>query len=419
MADWLHLQQGDLDDAASVTSLVGHMNLGDYVHNGLQFQNFDWTNGSFDVTSGKAFKILSQQYANQQGEYRPNCLVAAGLDARTDIPFDPTQLNYIYLDFNVGTNDSPTIETDTTAQSVDDWLKIAEIDPNATQGSRVTRFNEAPDITADDANVENLFVGDSITYPDGTTRTTAPLSSGSILNNKNNYYDDTATDPAGKVRKAAKADQATHASSANSATHADDADYADEAGKIGPYDKAKLDEMWDALHSPWEKITPNPIIDIDIDTVIDIDITIGDPYDRYLCTFFMENQHDDTCRARATVNNHIKKDYHQSKLFPPNFNTSKSFLVENTKDHWSVGEATANSTSVEEFEITVPKATDAAAEAKYNYPSFSMHSQATSPTNSREMSGHVTRKFTDIDSIQIKSDNPATGRAVVWGQNIE
>jgi len=135
-------QSGDKGFAEDFAAHVGHSNLSDYVETGLEFQNVDYSNLTADVTTGKAF-VLKDESSKGNGESVLHALYALHVPSET-IPLSSSTVNYVYLDGNVGSNDSPLINVYTNdANASSDELLLGEID---TSSNSQSLKNRNPDI---------------------------------------------------------------------------------------------------------------------------------------------------------------------------------------------------------------------------------------------------------------------------------
>jgi sugar lactone lactonase YvrE len=212
MVNHVYPQQGDPNDAENFAAWLGRPELSDYVEDGLSITP-DFSNNNFDVSSGKAhiFWNGARQASNQgSSEDRYDLSYYAYIDSVSGISFsDNSGENYVYLNANLDTDDSPSIEVenssvDTTTDPNRDWLKIAEID---ARNKTVLESNRVSDIR--DRGIENSdevidftesFI--SITHENNKTTVnsgsielvnTSSLNSFSIETNTVDFTDETKT----------------------------------------------------------------------------------------------------------------------------------------------------------------------------------------------------------------------------------
>lgn len=146
MSDYVFPQFNDYDDPQNFAFHLGQSNLGDFVEYGLSL-TADHANENFDVTEGKAYVEQTDAIGDASGETRHRLVYAVHVDAIADVGFATTAgVNYVWLDANVGSQDSPQIvvETNDVAPS-DASLKLGEIDAGAD--SAAVETNREPTST--------------------------------------------------------------------------------------------------------------------------------------------------------------------------------------------------------------------------------------------------------------------------------
>jgi len=131
--------QGDYLDAAPFASYVEAAGLTDFVASGLIITYNDIV-PSFDVSSGKAVVTSSSAIGAQDSEtYDDGVAFVAEVDSRFELSLTDNDVNHVYLDVNLSSDDDITITTNTTGTAPSEpSLKIAEID---TSSDTVTEFN--------------------------------------------------------------------------------------------------------------------------------------------------------------------------------------------------------------------------------------------------------------------------------------
>jgi hypothetical protein len=155
MADHSFPQSGDPDDAANFAEHLGRTNITDYVEYGLALQNIDYAALTFDVSEGKCFLLGDTETAASTGETRHRVDHVVHLDARAGLALTDGAVNHVFVDGNVGTNDSPTIVVNTTgAAPSDSSLKIGEID---TSADTATELNRDPSGDFEAASITDQF----------------------------------------------------------------------------------------------------------------------------------------------------------------------------------------------------------------------------------------------------------------------
>lgn len=151
MVDHSYPQHGDEPDAANFAAMMGHSNLAPYITN-LTI-TVDATVPEFNTTEAKAFSFINTFDTASPDisptETRRESIVEHELDAKTGIALTDQDTNYVYLQPNVGTDDSPQYVVNTTGSAPDsDSFKVAEISPDSTvPGSSQEQFNRYPDIS--------------------------------------------------------------------------------------------------------------------------------------------------------------------------------------------------------------------------------------------------------------------------------
>lgn len=154
MSDYVFPQTNDYDDPENFAFHIGQSNLADFVEYGLSI-TADHANGDFDLSEGKAFVRQASAAGAASAETRHRLVYGVHLDARTNIGLATTSgVNYVWLDANVGSQDSPNIvvEANDSAPS-DASLKIGVID---AANDTATELNRRPDLTVADLDVHQL-----------------------------------------------------------------------------------------------------------------------------------------------------------------------------------------------------------------------------------------------------------------------
>lgn len=149
MSDHLFPQHGDEPDAANWAQLAGH-DIGEaYVKSGFDF-DVDWTTPEFDVTSGSA-KVYADSMTTAHPdidpqETRSNVGYVVEAEARTGLALADNDVNYVFVDPNRGTDDSPQIEVNTDgSKPTEESLLIGEIDTTndtVQKKNRNQQFNQ-------------------------------------------------------------------------------------------------------------------------------------------------------------------------------------------------------------------------------------------------------------------------------------
>ncbi len=160
MPDYVLIESGDADDAENVGTVLGHPALSDYVHPNEQFTvtNIDDTNDTFDMSGGKAYIGYDGGLDTASNDTRNQLMFTVEIPGKTDIPLTNVDAtNYVWLDAQVGTNDSAQwIVTDTDSQPTEASLLIVTIvseDPNSDGSSESVYLgdyhNRGPDLIAE------------------------------------------------------------------------------------------------------------------------------------------------------------------------------------------------------------------------------------------------------------------------------
>lgn len=155
-------QSGDKDDAEHFGSMVGMRNLTDYVETGFTF-TYDDTVPEVSITNGKAVILTSQQVASSSGDD----ILRVGYVAQrpsTTVSLSDNALNYIYLEPNIGSDDSAVINAYTSTQSGNNELLIGTID---TSTDEVITRNRDPLLEARRIEIEDdgqLSLGNNNDY---------------------------------------------------------------------------------------------------------------------------------------------------------------------------------------------------------------------------------------------------------------
>lgn len=158
-------QPGDTNDAAKFAQHLGRDNITDYVATGMDF-NVDYTVPEVTVTDGKAYASRENATAT---------LASEDLNYGFDYVFEFTQrttglvdnaLNYVWLDGQIGTDDSPEIHTNTTGtEPVDTTVLLGVVD---TSDNTYELGNRDPDATFEAISSDSSISGGaSYTVPSG------------------------------------------------------------------------------------------------------------------------------------------------------------------------------------------------------------------------------------------------------------
>lgn len=146
MSDYVFPQFNDYDDPQNFAFHLGQSNLGDFVEYGLSL-TADHSAETFDVGEGKAYVLANDAVGDASGETRHRLNYAVHVDATADVDFATTSgVNYVWLDANLGSQDSPQIVVETNdAAPSDASLKLGTID--AANDTAAVETNREPDAT--------------------------------------------------------------------------------------------------------------------------------------------------------------------------------------------------------------------------------------------------------------------------------
>jgi len=173
MARYTLIQSGDFNAAENVGALAGDIKREGIV-DGLELSNLDTAAPSIDVAAGKTVHIVPTQVAEATlddgstvSEQRDQVQLVAHVDSQTVSLTDGT-VNELFLDPQVGTDDSPQLDVVTTGTPSSNAVKIGEVD---TSNDTVS---EGWNRIADDG---------TLTYPDSDAATDASsrLQEGAIV----------------------------------------------------------------------------------------------------------------------------------------------------------------------------------------------------------------------------------------------
>ena len=128
--DFLWPQHGDEPDAAHFSYWLGQEGLSGYVEEGFHL-NPDWANDTLDISDGKAYVMrgtFDTTSPDIPTETMDGNLFVAGKTAETGVVLGANTLNYLYLDPNFGSDDSPQFEVvQNEANATAEALQIAHV----------------------------------------------------------------------------------------------------------------------------------------------------------------------------------------------------------------------------------------------------------------------------------------------------
>lgn len=417
MADYTRIQDGDLDDAATVNTVVGHGNLADYVGYGLDITpDFSTSPGTYSVSEGKVFCLLAVQHASGANEDVHDCLVTSHYEPRSGLALAGTGVNHIWAVINIGTNDSPRFEaTATQTAPTSDSVRIAEVDTEDTNNP-VTEINRDPDGNFEDLTSDDLWVNNSITWPDGVTTSAHPLTYGETIDNPNDYYDVDAADgdPPGVVNRAHRANRAD---GANTADQADYATLAEDSNHLEGYTADDIFSHTESLRAqPWQPLFDTPYVDDTYEESPWVDFnTSSFDYDRFRVRLHVENDETHSAGLGCYINGITDNVYNMINLLPREEHGER--VVQRTgSDTWTVGSTGAKSHSLHEFYVALPD--PIVGTPRRRYPLFNAGIQHTSGIGSYQMSGVLTKSVNGINQIRVETGGKRLAvRAQIYGQN--
>lgn len=169
-------QSGDADFAENFATWLGRGNVTDYVETGLDFTvDYGASPPTVDVSQGKAFVVINEATISSNNETRLVLDYVVTFAGTTGVTLTDSEANnLVYLNPNIGSNDSPSIEVETSSGNAGaSWLLIGEID---TVADTSQKLNRNPD-----ASFENLSVRDSIDIPTYSDFSEADASESSTI----------------------------------------------------------------------------------------------------------------------------------------------------------------------------------------------------------------------------------------------
>lgn len=413
MTDFVYCQNGDWNSGQHLGFLSGRGNAGDYVEEGLEIPNVDYETSQFRLSEGKVYALLDADTEPNTGETRNILLVAGWLDERTNLPLAGSGTNHVYISLNYGEQDAPSIDVNTTGDLPSDGsVKIAEID---TGTQTVTEVNRDPDGTFETLAADDVTVRDQITWPDGATTDTHPITYGETLDNRNDYYDEEAADPPGVVDQAAasrEADWSREARSAESAAHAGNSDL------LEGYTADELLAEAESLRAqPWEPVFDQPYVNDSYDDRPDASFDVsGVDYDYYRVRLQVENDNSYSDALGCYINGIDDNVYNQLNLLPRE-EYGERVVHRTGTDTWTIGSTAGNSHSIHEFTVSLP-APIVSNGPRYRFPVFNAATQLTGGDfGSYQLAGNLTRSVDAIEEIRLETGGGRLAiRAQVYGR---
>lgn len=168
VVDFTFPQSGDADYADNFGTWLGRSNITDYIEEGFTF-TVDYGVPEVTVSEGKAFISIPDATIGATSETRLTidyCIIKPS----ETLSLTDSDVNYVYLTPNVGTNDDPVFSVYTNeANAGSTELKLGEIDTSAD--TKDEAFNREPDADFDVATfgvVLNIPVYDDVADADGS-----------------------------------------------------------------------------------------------------------------------------------------------------------------------------------------------------------------------------------------------------------
>jgi hypothetical protein len=150
-------QSGDADFAENFATWLGRGNISSYVETGLNL-TVDYASSppTVDISEGKSYIILDQSTISSNNETRLNLDYAITTGAVSGLAVNEAEdNNLLYLNPNIGVNDSPSFEVETsTGNAGANWLLIGVID---TVSDTTETRNRNPDADFGSLTSRNSF----------------------------------------------------------------------------------------------------------------------------------------------------------------------------------------------------------------------------------------------------------------------
>ena len=466
MVNAVQIQQNDIDDAAVVTTIVGHPNIADYRIWGLNITNVapnEGTYGTIDVSGGKGSMLLIDHYAPVLEKPLSYAIITAEIDPTDTVSLKTDSVNDIYLWANMTEPDQPEIvaidpSTESPPQSEDphtdengdnyvyrDSLKIAEIRPQAQQGDdppQVVPFNEYPEGFYEYLETEDLVLNRSITWPDGETTTGSPLTRGQRINSYNEYYHKNVEEPPpGTVHKSYLSDLADYA------TEADQAGYADQAGHSNSsdtstetqyitydgnrYDFQEIIDTAGAGYSEYGKPLAYYQID-DLSQDFDFRFKFDRDWEKIRIVTQSENHNADgqgdslaiqinNSTRRNYTNSHFDFDYFGNPTEEDESGTTRQpqfSVYYGKKQWWRVSRVPGQESAIADYSLSIANTANSVSQ---NYPILVRNSHAVSPdVENSTIHGNLRETGHDsINRVRVFEPYPGdvTGKVAIFGSN--
>lgn len=220
-----------------------------------------------------------------------------------------------------------------------------------------------------------------------------------------------------------------NAATADRATAADTADFATEAGNSDTVDNYHAQDIIDAARSTgeWNVITNQSFLDPN--TRIFFSHTSPTVYDRYRIEFYTENQSPDSmCWSRLWIQDDKRRRYYtqnanrwpspiwESLWRHSNYNLHPRWGNNYQMTHVDVCDTPPDQWGYHVFDVTHPKEMH---NVNVRYPRyFTVHQDDRWDRWSHQFWGELKTDYNAIDTLSIESTQKATGRIVMYGQDI-
>ena len=172
--------EGDYDDAANFASLAHATGLKDYVVQGLNF-TLNAATPSLDISKGKAVVTDNAAQGNQSTETRDGVAFVAEMDARTGIGLTDGDVNHVFLQVDLSSDDTINIIVNTTGSSPSEpFVKLGTVD---TSGDTVSEINRDVPVKLSELSSHLHSELDGVGAADHHSRYTDEEAQDSVWNN--------------------------------------------------------------------------------------------------------------------------------------------------------------------------------------------------------------------------------------------
>lgn len=174
--DHTFYQHGDIRDAANFAAAFGMSVRTSYILAGLEF-TVDLDTLELEVDEGAA-AVWRGEFETEDPridpvETRMNTAHPVEIETREGIALEDDDVNHVFLDANIETSDTPTIDVNTTGNPpTDESFKIGEID--TSESTEVDAISDQWRLVADDGTL-------TFPDPDALDEVAAELRPGTIL----------------------------------------------------------------------------------------------------------------------------------------------------------------------------------------------------------------------------------------------